>query len=192
MKVVEIFDSIQGEGEWMGVMKTFVRFAGCNLKCPFCDEASKYGNATEMSIAEIVAACKQNGVVLTGGEPTIQPCLNDLITALHLEGHAVAIETNGTGAILPIKGLWVTCSPKAPDYKICTHDEIKLVVDEHLTFEKAKEIAGAEDKHVWLQPCDVPDPELFLKSKQRIIEWITKEPNLFRAGIQLHKWYGER
>lgn len=192
MKVVEIFDSIQGEGQWMGVMRTFVRFAGCNLKCPFCDEAKKYGGQTIMTVDEIVAACKQNGVVLTGGEPTIQPDLIILIGALMQNGHQVALETNGTGVIPPINNLWVTCSPKAPDYKVCTHDEIKLVVDEHLTFEKAKEIAEAETKFVWLQPCDVPDPELFQQSRSRIIEWVTKEPNLFRAGIQLHKWYGER
>lgn len=192
MKVVEIFDSIQGEGRWMGVMCTFVRFAGCNLKCPFCDEASKYGNATEMSFAKIVAACKQQRVVLTGGEPTIQPDLIILIEALMQAGRGVAIETNGTGVIPPINGLWVTCSPKAPDYKVCAHDEMKLVVDEQLTLEQAKEIARDSNGLIWLQPCDGPDPELFLKSKQRIIEWVAKEPNLFRAGIQLHKWYGER
>lgn len=190
MKVVEIFDSIQGEGQWMGVMRTFVRFAGCNLKCPFCDEAAKYGNATEMTIPEIVAACKQHGVVLTGGEPTIQAELPALIDALHADNHAIAIETNGTNEVVKDLQVWITCSPKAPDYRVCKHNEIKLVVDEQLTFEKAKEIAEAENEFVWLQPCDGPDYELFQKSKQRIIEWITKEPNLFRAGIQLHKWYG--
>lgn len=193
MKVVEIFDSIQGEGQWMGAMRTFVRFAGCNLQCPFCDEATKYGQAKEMSFSEIASACKQEGVVLTGGEPTLQPELIILIGALMQAGKSVAIETNGTGAIPPIKGLWVTCSPKAPDYEVCSkYDEIKLVVDEQLTFEQAKEIARNTCSPVWLQPCDVPDPELFQKSKRRIIEWVTKEPTLFRAGIQLHKWYNER
>lgn len=188
MTVVEIFDSIQGEGRWMGIMRTFVRFAGCNLKCPFCDEAKKYGDQKEMTVDEIVAACKQHGVVLTGGEPTIQADLDELITALRFEGHAVAIETNGTNEVTS-QGIWVTCSPKAPDYKVCTHDEIKLVVDEHLTFEEAKEIAEAENDFVWLQPCDGPWLE---ESKKRIIDWIAKEPNLFRAGIQLHKYYNER
>ena len=51
MKVVEIFESMQGEGHWMGIQCTFVRLAGCNLKCPFCDEASKYEKAEEMSCA---------------------------------------------------------------------------------------------------------------------------------------------
>ena len=60
MKVVEIFDSMQGEGEYMGIMCTFVRFAGCNLSCPFCDEAKKYSKAKEMSIEKIVKKCKQN------------------------------------------------------------------------------------------------------------------------------------
>lgn len=190
MKVVEIFDSIQGEGEWMGIMCTFVRFAGCNLQCPFCDEASKYGQAKEMDISDIVTECKQRYVVLTGGEPTIQKDLPALIKALLRADKGVHIETNGTGGI-DNDNVWVTCSPKAPKYEL-THTgyhEIKLVVDEHLTLEKAKEIASHTRKHVWLQPCDGPS---LIESKQRIIEWITKEPTLFRAGIQLHKWYGER
>ena len=103
-------------------------------------------------------------------------------------GHTVAIETNGTGVIPPIDSLWVTCSPKAPYYRVCPHDEIKLVVSEDLTFEMAKAIAiaASENKFVWLQPCDGPFLE---ESKKRIIKLVKQYPDKFRAGIQLHKWY---
>lgn len=186
MKVVEIFDSMQGEGQYMGVMCTFVRFAGCNLKCPFCDEASKYGKAKEMTIEQIVKKCKQEIVVLTGGEPTLQPQLVDLTVTLHNAGHRVHIETNGTNAV-PANIDWVTCSPKAPKFEInCGADEIKLVVDESLTLKTALAIAGKRCSFVWLQPCDGPD---IYKSKDTILKWIKKYPNEFRAGIQLHKWY---
>ena len=155
MKVVEIFDSMQGEGEFMGIMCTFVRFAGCNLSCSFCDEAKKYSKAKEMSIEKIVKKCKQKIVVLTGGEPTIQPQLKELVAALHSAGHSVHIETNGTNYV-PCEVDWVTVSPKAPKYE-CKgvsglHNEIKLVVSKDLTLKQALEHTGGQP--VWLQPCD--------------------------------------
>lgn len=187
MKVVEIFDSMQGEGEFMGVMCTFVRFAGCNLSCPFCDEAKKYGKAKEMTIEKIVKKCKQNIVVLTGGEPTIQPQLKELVKALQGARHDVHIETNGTNDIDYFVE-WVTVSPKAPKYACkCLHNEIKLVVSKDLTLKQA--LAHAGGQLVWLQPCDGPWLE---QSKKIILKWIKKYPDLFRAGIQLHKYYGAR
>lgn len=186
MKVVEIFDSMQGEGQYMGVMCTFVRFAGCNLKCPFCDEASKYGKAKNMTIEQIARKCKQEIVVLTGGEPTLQPELRSLVEYLQDRSYRVHIETNGTNAVPPNID-WVTCSPKAPKYEInCRANEVKLVVDESLTLKTALAITEKRCSFVWLQPCDGPD---IYKSKDTILRWIKKCPNEFRAGIQLHKWY---
>lgn len=188
MKVVEIFDSMQGEGEFMGIMATFVRFAGCNLKCPFCDEASKYGRAKDMSIDTIVDKCKQDIVVLTGGEPTIQPGISVLIDKLKMTGHKVHIETNGTERIDNDYNVWVTCSPKAPKFEInCRADEIKLVVDKSLTLETALAIAEKRCSFVWLQPCDGP---WLGSSRKKILRWLKMHPNEFRAGIQLHKYYG--
>ena len=184
MKVVEIFDSIQGEGEYMGIMCTFVRFAGCNLSCPFCDEAKKYGKAKEMTIEKIVKKCEQKIVVLTGGEPTIQPQLEELVKALQAAHHHVHLETNGTNAIDYFIE-WITVSPKAPKYECkCLYNELKLVVSEDLTLEQA--LAHTGGQLVWLQPCDGPWLE---QSKKTILKWIKKYPDLFRAGIQLHKYY---
>lgn len=190
MKVVEIFESMQGEGFWQGVYCTFVRFAGCNLSCSFCDEHTKYVQAKDVDINDIIASCKQMHVVLTGGEPTIQPDLGRLIRLLQKKGYMVHIETNG---LIPIeeKDVWITCSPKSQgSFKIATRcDEIKLVVDNDLTIEKAVAIAEEIKTIVYLQPCDGPDIE---QSKERIQEWIQREPGYLRAGIQLHKWYGVR
>lgn len=193
MQVVEIFDSIQGEGYWMGTYCTFVRLAGCNLKCSFCDEAKKYGKAKEMTIEQIVKECKQPIVIITGGEPTIQAQLPELIDALHKANHSVHIETNGSGNCRFLGGMmpdWVTVSPKKDnDFAICTNPtELKFVVDEALEWTTIEQIY--EDwptTPIWLQPCDGPWLE---ESKKKIIKWVGQS-NIpcVRAGIQLHKWY---
>ena len=75
MRVAEIFQSKQGEGLWTGVLSTFVRIIGCNLRCWFCDTTyaswqSEEGD--EMSVEEVVATVTASGlrhVVITGGEP---------------------------------------------------------------------------------------------------------------------------
>ena len=188
MNVVEIFESIQGEGAFMGQYCTFVRFAGCNLQCPFCDEHHKYGMAKDMSVEDIVNQVKTPHVVLTGGEPTLQPQFEQLCTALSMAHHYVHIETNGTKYIAPKqRNLWVTCSPKAPDFKVATpYHEMKLVVDPSLTIEKAYSLWN-KCTPIWLQPCDGPYIE---DSKRKIIKWVKQHPEAFRAGIQLHKYYG--
>lgn len=191
MKVVEIFESIQGEGRFMGKWITFVRFSGCNLQCSFCDEKSKYDNAKEMSIEDIVTRVFTHHVVLTGGEPTIQPDLDELCAALHKAGHYISIETNGTNPVSRESIDWITVSPKGPDYVINTpYDEVKFVVTEDLSYEKILETMEAAryrnmDATIWLQPCDGPYIE---ESKKHIME-LCKGRTL-RAGIQLHKYYG--
>ena len=79
MKVIEIFESIQGEGVHIGKAVTFLRLAGCNLHCPWCDTKESWGDVgEEMTIAEIlekVNSYRSSIVVITGGEPTIQPLL---------------------------------------------------------------------------------------------------------------------
>lgn len=104
MKVVEIFDSIEGEGKRAGQTATFIRFAGCNLRCSYCDTTyALFGEKeecvyTEMSIEEILEKVNPDWkrVTLTGGEPLIQKEIDTLIDALCDMGCEVNIETNGT------------------------------------------------------------------------------------------------
>lgn len=120
--VPEIFHSLQGEGASVGVPSVFVRLAGCNLACSWCDTAYSWDGTVsplDMSPSEVAARVLEfpcYRVVLTGGEPLIQqkelPVLLDL-----LPGHAVEMETNGT--IVPDAGLAVrigqfNISPKLP------------------------------------------------------------------------------
>lgn len=149
LKVNEIFYSIQGEGFHTGRAAIFVRFAGCNLKCSFCD--TKHENYVEKNITEIVdtiASISQKlpispMLIFTGGEPFLQDNieLKVLLKALKRR-FFIAFETNGT--IMPDKDLlkeidWVTVSPKEVAFfktqiKSYAH-EFKIVVGENVTKE---------------------------------------------------------
>jgi len=143
--VNEIFRSIQGEGYHAGTPAIFIRLAGCNLSCPWCDtDHSEKERLTAKEILARVHALEPSSatismVVLTGGEPTIHP----LIPLLdELKNHYVAIETNGA---LPSELVhlrrdrllldWVTISPKEePTNEILqifkwNASEIKVVLD---------------------------------------------------------------
>lgn len=194
MRVVEIFDSIQGEGCWMGAYVTFIRLPGCNLKCPFCDEHSKYDNAADMAVSTILRNVNQHIVVITGGEPTINKELGYLIHCLQEAHHQVHIETNGTNEMPLVKPNWVTVSPKSESGFKCVPvpNELKFVVDMDLQWSTVQQIHDKyPDAVVWLQPCDGPWLE---QSKVKIMQWMETWGSLswVRAGIQLHKFYETR
>lgn len=125
MRVNDIFYSLQGEGRNTGRAAVFVRFAGCNLRCAFCD--TEFDTYREMTAEEIVEAVKalvpqsqaqhptgEAGgrllVVLTGGEPTLQVD-EAFVDLLHQHGFEVAMESNGTRPA-PQNLDWLTVSPK--------------------------------------------------------------------------------
>ena len=204
-KVNDIFSSLQGEGHHTGRAATFVRFAGCNLRCPFCD--TDFTHYREMSAEEIVESVKQyttRFVVLTGGEPSLQ--VDDtLVAALHEAGFYIAVETNGT-RLLPEGIDWVTVSPKQPltttslpQIESGRVNEIKVVFNgtandillsvEHLE----KEAEYTRDSFhnlpsplLFLQPCDVGDAQHNAEITRQCIEYIMQHP-CWQLSLQTHK-----
>ena len=127
-RVNQIFYSLQGEGRNTGRAAAFVRFAGCNLRCPFCD--TEFDSYREMTADEILQEIAQLSsflsplsslhsplssrlVVLTGGEPTLQVD-EHFVDLLHQEGYEVVMESNGTRPA-PRNLDWLTVSPKVVD-----------------------------------------------------------------------------
>lgn len=101
----EIFDSIDGEGKRTGKMVTFVRFAGCNIRCTYCDTAYALKESqaekflTEEEILGRIHAYPWKRITVTGGEPLLQP-LQSLCDILSREGYEINIETNGAVPLL--------------------------------------------------------------------------------------------
>lgn len=150
MKVVEIFDSIDGEGIRVGKTATFIRLAGCNLRCTYCDtlyalfgeeEKCEY---TEMSVDEIISRVNPNyrRITLTGGEPLLHLGSAELVSRLLNDGYEVNIETNGavdinefSAGVKDISNMFYTIDYKLPS-------------------------SGMTDRMIWdnflsLRPCDV-------------------------------------
>jgi len=119
MKVSEIFKSVQGEGMRAGEVSVFVRLAGCNLRCWWCDTpyALKKSQGREMTPAEIVEQAEKyhcQAVVVTGGEPLIWPETPTLLHDLKKQGKVVTLETNAT-QYRPVECDLVSISPKLPN-----------------------------------------------------------------------------
>lgn len=176
LRVNEIFYSLQGEGFHTGTPAVFVRLAGCNLRCDFCDtDFDSYEVMTVEQVVEVVRQYPTNVVILTGGEPSLQN-IGPLVDALHESGRRVHIETNGTNP-LPSTIDWITCSPKAGARLAITRcDELKVVY----TGQDVEQIAASIDcTHRFLQPCSC-------KNTKEVIEYILNNPH-WRLSLQTHK-----
>ena len=104
MRLIEIFQSIQGEGPAMGRPATFVRLAGCNLSCQGCDTDGK--SSFQISLSDLAGRVRGRKVVITGGEPTMQmEQLCKLIELLHDRGRR---SISRATAPIPYPGeLWI-------------------------------------------------------------------------------------
>lgn len=100
LKVMEIFHSIDGEGIRAGELTSFIRLAGCNLHCKYCDTAYSINpnkdQFAEWTVDALVNEAKHKNVTVTGGEPLLQPETAELCERLAKLGHSVNVETNGT------------------------------------------------------------------------------------------------
>jgi 7-carboxy-7-deazaguanine synthase len=153
LRITEIFHSIQGESSHAGRPCVFVRLAGCNLRCRWCDSAYTFTGGERMSIDDVVARVKKYRcelVEVTGGEPLAQSEVFDLIKQLCDDGFEVLIETSGSIDIEPVDRrakiiLDVKCPASGeaeknhwPNLeKLRPHDEIKFVIADRADYDWA-------------------------------------------------------
>ncbi len=203
LKTIEIFASVQGEGLRQGEPTIFVRLAGCNLRCGFCDTKKAWRSGREISVDTIVKEVGRlrrdfpaTWVCLTGGEPLAQN-VGPLVRRLHDEGLKVQIETNGT--FPPEPGAdWLTVSPKPPDFDL--HPgfkkrvrEVKLVVCRALDLDDVRTVRAAFPPTV---PLILQPQSNALWSRRKAIKLLEDAGRSglegLRLSVQLHKLYGLR
>jgi 7-carboxy-7-deazaguanine synthase len=206
-KVAEHFVSINGEGRKAGELAFFIRFAGCNLDCAWCD--TKWANApgapvTLMDIPQLCRAAQQSAVkniTLTGGEPLLQENITGLIKALAAQGHSLEIETNGS-VLLPLDlacDVSFTMDYKLPSSamqdKMCLEnfsrlrekDTVKFVCADHSDLECASQIIK---QYSLTDVCKVYFSPVFGSIDPKdIVEYMVKNGlNGVRLQLQLHKF----
>ncbi|MGN6247198.1 MAG: 7-carboxy-7-deazaguanine synthase QueE [Ginsengibacter sp.] len=189
---MEAFYTLQGEGFHQGKAAYFIRLAGCDVGCVWCDvkeswEEEKYPLQT---VEEIVAKAKENPArlaVITGGEPTLHN-LELLTSQLQKAGFATNIETSGSS---PLTGSWdwICLSPKkfkAPLPEILNKaNELKIIVFNKSDFEWAEQFASGVSKSckLYLQPewskASVVTPF--------IVDYIKENPK-WELSLQIHKY----
>jgi len=192
LRVAEIFCSLQGEGANAGRQAVFIRLAGCNLSCDFCD--TRWDSAKEMTVEQImetVLGYNTRFIIWTGGEPTLQ--LDDKITG-YFRMFEQAIETNGAAQI-PAFIDYVSYSPK----KVSPHgwginSEIAMGAGAEYRFaigpdDKPPRIESLKEAdHYFLSPIFTgPDKDQLDKNALDNCLKIIKGDPRWRLSIQTHK-----
>lgn len=211
--VQEIFLTLQGEGPLAGEPAVFIRLAGCNLRCHFCDtdfESSQWHPQLEELLTSVkLARGAYNNphlVVLTGGEPLRQNVL-PLIRLLSIAGYHVQIETAGTlwldglERLIDTGGVTLVCSPKTGKIhpkiaEYCHHwkyiTRIGETSPEDGLPDVSTQVKGQTQKlyrprqgQIWLQPCDEHDSV----HTEANVRWTVETAQRFgyRVSLQLHK-----
>ncbi len=206
LNVFEVFTSLQGESSFAGLPFVFVRLAGCNLNCAWCDTpaAQSFASGHTVPVSEVMEQVVSTGmrhVCITGGEPLLQTGATDLMRRLLHAGLTITVETNGSLDVSSCPdGVMRIIDIKCPSSAMADHnrfdnfrllrrgDEIKCVVADRDDYEYAREIVlrhlPAFQGPVFFSPVlDRLEPRL-------LANWMISDKICARLQIQLHKIIG--
>jgi 7-carboxy-7-deazaguanine synthase len=207
MNICEIFYSIQGESSFAGRPCAFIRLAGCDLRCSYCDTEYAFYGGTEMSIADILREVRTYPTrlaLVTGGEPMLQPSVHDLFQRLLEAGYEVLLETGGHRSLERVdprvhKIMDLKCPSsgmeKHNDYGnircLTSGDDLKFVVGDRNDFEWACDVIRRYGGS--LRVGNIHFSPVYGKMPvEDLAEWILSCGMAVRLQPQLHKiiWPG--
>ena len=202
LNISEIFCSIQGESTYAGLPCIFIRLAGCNLRCDYCDTTYSYVSDISLSINDIITKIKEYDSIklleITGGEPLLQPEVYQLFESLHKDGYTILLETNGSISLkgIPeyiIKIVDVKCPGSGEEKSFLLenlefinqeNDEIKFVLSDNFDYNWAKDFII---KYQLNEYEILFSPVLDKLNLQDLAKWITEDKLTVRMQLQLHK-----
>ena len=203
VQVIELFTSIQGESTHAGRPCFFIRLAGCNLRCGYCDTTHAYGGGIDMPVADIVTQWRMSNaavVEITGGEPLLQAGFPDLACALRDSSpRPVLVETNGSRDISAVPGQVVTVMDvKCPGSgesaamdmgnlaRLRPYDEVKFVVTDRADYIWARDIIR---QHALPARCHAVflSPAMPGMDPADLGAWMVEDGVDARLQVQLHK-----
>jgi 7-carboxy-7-deazaguanine synthase len=218
--LIEIYKSVQGESSFAGRPCIFVRLAGCNLRCSWCDSEYTFTGGYKLSEDEVVAEVAKLAPVklveFTGGEPLLQEReLIPLMERLLAEGYELMIETSGERPVEKVpkavhKIVDVKCpgSNEANRFRMANldalteRDEVKFVITNRGDYEYARDFIrtnGLEGRgaQILLSPAftKTPTPERStvncLLDPRELVEWMLADGLEARLSLQIHKYIWE-
>jgi 7-carboxy-7-deazaguanine synthase len=203
VQLCETFESIQGESSYQGLTCFFIRLAGCNLHCHYCDTPQCFvaGDKTQISTLITTAAASPSQLIeVTGGEPLMQRGFTQLAEGLAaLPNKRVLVETNGTydlsvvpetvTAIVDVKG---PSSGHVDSFNVDNiarlrpHDEVKFVIGDRTDYDYAVDFMN---RHHLASRCRYVlfSPTHRVLTHSTIAGWIIQDHLPVRLQVQLHK-----
>lgn len=203
LRITEIFYSLQGESNTVGLPTVFVRLTGCPLRCQYCDTAYAFSGGLmyqQEQVLKEVASYEANYVTVTGGEPLAQQACWPLLTALCDAGYIVSLETSGAIDVAMVdKRVIKVMDLKTPGSAelsknlednialLTSQDQVKFVICDRDDYEWSKN--KIQEFSLLEKVADV----LFSPSKDQLdakelAEWILSDRLKVRFQIQLHKY----
>lgn len=203
LNLYRIFCSIQGESSFAGLPCTFVRLAGCNLRCRWCDTPEAREGGTKVSCRQVlieVAQMDTDLVEITGGEPLLQPAVRPLMEALCESGKTVLVETNGErdiSAIDPrVRRIVDIKTPSSGESHrvrwenlqlLTLHDELKFVLLDRADYEWARQVI--QTRQLSSRVNEVLLGCVYGKLDPRdLVRWVLEDKLDVRVQLQLHKY----
>jgi 7-carboxy-7-deazaguanine synthase len=208
LRITEIFYSLQGEAQTVGIPTVFVRLTGCPLRCQYCDTAYAFSGGEMLSleiILERVADYSPRYITVTGGEPLAQPESQILLAALCDRGYKVSVETGGSMNISKVDSrvsiVMDLKTPASGEVSKNRYDNIELLQDK----DQVKFVICDRQDYDWAR-FKVSEYSLsgrvgeilFSASHEQLsstvlAEWIIEDNLPVRLQIQLHKYlWGEK
>ena len=201
LRITEIFYSLQGESNTVGIPTVFIRLTGCPLRCTYCDTAYAFTGGEKVAITDIIAQVAEYStkyVTVTGGEPLAQVGCIELLKQLLDNGFAVSLETSGALDVSKVDARAI----KVLDFKtpssgelsknlyqnidfLKLQDQIKFVIGNDEDYEWSKELMV---KHKLYDVCEILfSPVMGLQNPTELAEKILRDRLQVRFQIQLHK-----
>lgn len=222
MRLSEIYTSVQGEGPGVGHMTQFIRFAGCNLRCPGwpCDTQhaidpklyrSEWEKVTVGDILERVQEYPKR-VTLTGGEPGIQPLkeLDELMDTLLTRQYWVEVFTNGTTDWPNRMGYWIPSTTIIMDWKLQSSGEDptnetrlenlkRLGSKDAVKFVIKDENDFSQAMHLWEEFITYrTNAQVYYGAvwgaieSAKLVEWVQQEKLPWKLNVQMHNYIWDR